>query len=77
MNKKKQEKSNMSVQNSEVSGSAHCTDFHSWKAVGLARWEGNLKRISWCVAEQTEALHFIRGQANVLAANLTRKSQAG
>lgn len=56
----------------KVSGSAHCTNFHSWKAAGLAHWKGDLNRISWCVAEQTLALHFICGQANVLAANLTR-----
>lgn len=62
----------MSAQNSKVSGSARCTNFHSWKTFGLARWKGNLNRISCCVAEQTEALHFICGQANVLAANLTR-----
>lgn len=61
----------------KVSGSPHRTDFHSWKAVRLAQWKENLDHISCGVSEQTESLHFICGQANVLAANLTRKSHAG
>lgn len=59
----------MFASNSNISGSAHCSYFHSWKAAGLVKPKVNFNRVS----EQTDVLHFISDKAD----DPTKESQAG